>query len=107
MKRIGQIISVRPEYFEVYKKYHTEVWPSVLDMITACSIRNYTIFHKDELLFAYFEYIGDNYAIDMAKMTADPKTQEWWAIMYPMQQPVENRKEEEWWADMEEIFHLE
>jgi len=27
----------------------------------------------------------------MAKMAADPKTQEWWDIMMPMQLPVANR----------------
>jgi L-rhamnose mutarotase len=43
----------------------------------------------------------------MEKMAADPKTQEWWKIMMPMQRPVENRSEGEWWAIMEEVFHLD
>ena len=43
----------------------------------------------------------------MTKMAADPKTQEWWSIMMPMQRPVENRAEGEWWANMEEVFHLD
>jgi L-rhamnose mutarotase len=43
----------------------------------------------------------------MAKMAADPKTQEWWSIMEPMQNPVGTRKAGEWWADMEEVFHLD
>ena len=34
----------------------------------------------------------------MATMAADPKTQEWWAIMEPMQQPLETRRPGEWWA---------
>ncbi len=59
------------------------------------------------MLFAYMEYIGDDFDADMKKMAADPKTQEWWAIMEPMQQPVEKRKEGEWWANMEEVFHLD
>jgi uroporphyrinogen decarboxylase len=33
-------------------------------------------------LFAYFEYHGTDYAADMAKMAADPKTQEWWTDIY-------------------------
>lgn len=107
MKRFGQLIGVKPEHFEEYKKYHAAVWPSVLKMITACNIRNYSIFHKDGLLFAYMEYIGDDFESDMKKMAADPKTQEWWAIMEPMQQPVENRNDGEWWANMNEVFHLD
>jgi L-rhamnose mutarotase len=107
MKRYGQIIGVKPEHFEEYKKYHAAVWPDVLKMITACNIRNYSIFHKDGLLFAYFEYVGENFAADMAKMAADPTTQKWWEIMEPMQRPVENRREGEWWANMDEVFHLD
>ncbi len=107
MQRIGQIIGVKPEKFEEYKQYHAAVWPGILDMITQCNIRNYSIFHKDGLLFAYFEYVGDDYAADMAKMAADPLTQKWWDVMMPMQQPVANRAEGEWWANMEEVFHLD
>ena len=59
------------------------------------------------MLFAYMEYTGDDFAADMAKMAADPKTQEWWAIMEPMQRPVSSRNAGEWWANMEEVFHLE
>lgn len=107
MKRYGQIIRVKPENFEAYKAYHAAVWPDVLKMITACNIRNYSIFHRDGLLFAYFEYTGEDFDADMAKMAADQATQQWWAIMEPMQQPVENRREGEWWAHMEEVFHLD
>jgi L-rhamnose mutarotase len=56
MKRFGQLIGVRPEVFEGYKKYHANVWPEVLDKIKKCNIRNYSIFHKDGMLYAYFEY---------------------------------------------------
>ncbi|MCK9411033.1 MAG: L-rhamnose mutarotase [Prolixibacteraceae bacterium] len=107
MRRFGQIIGVDPEQFETYKAYHAAVWPEILEKITACNIRNYSIFHKDNQLFAYFEYIGDDFAADMAKMAADPKTKEWWAIMEPMQKPVATRTLGDWWASMEEVFHLD
>ena len=59
-------------------------------MIAACNIRNYTIFLKEpeNLMFAYFEYHGTDFAADAAKMAADPKTQEWWSICMPMQAPL-------------------
>ena len=79
----------------------------MLKKITECNIRNYSIFHKDGLLFAYMEYIGNDFDADMKKMAADPKTQEWWSVMEPMQQPLENRKEGAWWANTEEVFHLD
>jgi L-rhamnose mutarotase len=107
MKRYGSLIGLRPELMKEYKKYHAAVWPEVLDMIRKCNIRNYSIFLKDNLLFGYFEYDGTDYAADMAKMAADPKTQEWWKIMSPMQRPLETRGEGEWWASMEEVFHMD
>ncbi len=105
MERHGSVIQVRPDRLEEYKAYHANVWPEILDMIRKCNIRNYSIFHKDGYLFSYFEYYGDDYEADMARMAADPKTQEWWDIMMPIQQPLDTRAEGEWWAEMEEVFH--
>jgi len=105
MKRYGSVIGVRPETLESYKKYHAAVWPEILAMIAKCNIRNYSIFLKDNLLFGYFEYHGSDFKADMARMAADSKTQEWWAIMMPMQKPLDTRREGEWWAEMDEVFH--
>ncbi len=107
MKRYGQLIGLKPGELEKYKAYHAAVWPGVLQTITACNIRNYSIYHHNGVLFAYFEYVGDDYAADMARMAADPTTQEWWAIMHPLQVPLEGCAEGEWWTDMEEVFHTD
>ena len=107
MQRYGMLIGVKPDKLAEYKRYHANAWPEILDMIRQCNIRNYSIYFKDGLLFSYFEYTGTDYAADMAKMAADPKTQEWWAIMIPLQQPLETRAPGEWWANMEEVFHTE
>lgn len=107
MKRYAQIIQLHPEAESAYLSHHQAVWPEVLSRITACNISNYSIFLRDHVLFAYFEYLGHDFAADMAKMAADPKTQEWWAIMSPMQKPLEDRAEGEWWASMKEVFHLD
>jgi L-rhamnose mutarotase len=107
MKRYGSVVGIRPESLAAYKKYHAAVWPEVLAMIRLSNIRNYSIYLKDDLLFGYFEYHGTDFARDMAKMAADPKTQEWWAVMKPMQKPLETCSAGEWWADMEEVFHCD
>lgn len=107
MKRYGQIIGIKPEAYEEYARYHADVWPGVLKTIKKCNIHNYSIFHHNSTLFAYFEYTGDDFETDMAKMAADPETQRWWEIMEPMQIPQKDRKEGEWWTNMEEIFHTD
>lgn len=106
-RRYGQVIGVTPGKLEEYKKLHSAVWPKVLEMIKECHLENYSIYYKDGYLFSYYEYTGDNYEADMAKMAADPETQRWWDVCMPCQQPVPNRAEGEWWADMEEVFHLD
>lgn len=105
MKRFGHVVKVRPEKLEEYKQLHKDVWPTVLEMIAKCNIRNYSIFYHCGLLFSYYEYIGTDYAADMKKMAGDPETQKWWKLTDPCQQPVESAREGEWWAEMEEVFH--
>ena len=107
MKRYGSVIRVKLDRLAEYKAYHAQVWPGVLKTIHDCNIRNYSIYFKDGFLFSYFEYVGDDYDADMAKMGEDPTTQKWWAIMKPIQDPLPTRAEGEWWANMEEVFHVD
>ncbi|HUT64936.1 MAG TPA: L-rhamnose mutarotase [Spirochaetota bacterium] len=107
MQRHGSVLKIRPEKLEEYKLYHKSVWPEVLKMIKKCNIRNYSIYHKDGYLFSYFEYLGDDFEGDMERMSAHPRTQEWWTVMKPMQIPLSTKKEGEWWAEMEEVFHTD
>jgi L-rhamnose mutarotase len=107
MKRYGMLIGLRPEAYAEYKRLHAAVWPDVLKMIRQCNIRNYSIYHHNGQLFAYFEYTGRDFAADMARMAADPVTQKWWEVCKPLQDPVASRAPGEWWADMEEVFHYD
>jgi len=56
-------------------------------------------------LFSYFEYVGSDFAADMARLAADPVTERWWALCKPCQDPLPDRSPDEWWASMEEVFH--
>ena len=105
MQRFGQVLRLRDGMLKRYKQFHAAVWPEVAAMISECGIRNFTIWHKDGYLFSSFEYHGNDYEADMARMAADPKTLEWWSIMEPMQDPLPSRAAGEWWANMEECFH--
>ena len=107
MQRFGSVIGLKPENREEYERIHTDVWPTVLKQIAASNIRNYSIYRYGDLLFSYFEYVGNDYAADMAKMAADPETQRWWAICEPMQSPVAERADGEWWATLPELFHVD
>lgn len=109
MQRMGMVIGIRPEHIAEYKRLHAAVWPEVLATIEKANIRNYTIFLREpeNLMFAYWEYHGQDFAADSAMIAADPKTQEWWTLCGPMQSPLSTRADGEWWAMMEEVFHTD
>jgi L-rhamnose mutarotase len=107
MKRIGQTIHLRPEVEAEYRRIHVKIWPEIETAIRAAGITNYSIFLKDGVMFAYFEYTGPDEEFDarMEVMANAPRMQEWWGVTKAMQIPLETRQPGEWWADMEEVFH--
>ncbi|MGA2485802.1 MAG: L-rhamnose mutarotase, partial [Roseiarcus sp.] len=56
MKRMGMVLGLKPERIADYKRIHAGVWPEILTKITACNIRNYSIFLREpeNLLFGYW-----------------------------------------------------
>lgn len=109
MERMGQVIRLQPEVIAEYKRIHAAVWPEVLQAIADSNIRNYTIFLKEpeNLLFAFWEYHGTDFAADLARMALVSRMRDWWVITDPMQVPFETRKPGEWWARMENVFHTD
>ena len=80
MKRYASVIGLKPEHRAEYERLHADVWPDVLKQIYVSNIRNYSIYRYGEILFSYFEYIGDDFEGDMARMAEDPTTQRWWDL---------------------------
>ncbi|WP_208976343.1 L-rhamnose mutarotase [Polycladidibacter hongkongensis] len=109
IQRMGRIIGIKPENISEYKRLHADVWPQVQERLRQSNITNYSIYLREpeNLLFAYWEYVGDDFAADRAKMAEDKATQEWWLICNPLQQSLPSAQKSEWWAPMEEVFHME
>lgn len=107
MKRVASVIGLAPEHREEYERYHADVWPGVLARLGESNITNYSIFRHGELLFSYYEYVGDDYEADMAAIAADPETQRWWAVQEPLQTPLPDRAEGDWWTVVPEVFHYD
>lgn len=110
MKRYGSIIGLRPDKIEEYKRLHAAVWPEILSNIKECHMSNYSIFlhqlpDRNHYLFSYLEYSGADIDADLARMAANPKVQEWWALCKPCQEPLSNRTEGDSRSNFEEIFY--
>ena len=107
MQRRAMVIRVRPEKLDEYKALHAKPFPAVLAALKAANVSNYSIFLKDDVLFAYLEYGGSDWDADMAKVAADPETLRWWSFTDPCQTPWPTAKPGDWWSDMDCVFHMD
>jgi L-rhamnose mutarotase len=107
VKRIAQVVGIKPKDIVEYEQIHENVWPSVLAMLKEANVQNFSIYRYENLLFSYMEYTGEDYEADMAKVAADPETQRWWKITGPMQNPVAEVGAGDWWHTLPEKFHLD
>jgi L-rhamnose mutarotase len=106
-QRHAAVIKLRPEREQEYRQLHAEVWPDVLAALRRAHVSNYSIFLRDEHLFSYLEYAGDNFAADMESLANDPATQRWWRLTAPCQMQLPGGTTDEWWSPAEELFHLD
>jgi L-rhamnose mutarotase len=104
--RYCQVVGLNPEMHDEYLRLHAAVWPEVEATLIRCNVTNYSIFLSGDLLIAYFEYVGDDFDADQARIAADPATQEWWKLTDPCQSPVPTAPAGSLWAPAEEIWHL-
>jgi L-rhamnose mutarotase len=111
VKRVGQVIGLKPEMKEKYIELHANTWPGVLKRIEKSNIRNYSIYLAELegkfYLFSYFEYVGDDWDADMKAIADDPITQKWWKETDPCQIRLPGTPEGSWWKPIPEVFHAD
>lgn len=109
MKRVGMVIGIKAEKIAAYKALHAASNPGVRDLLIKYHIRNFSIYLQrlddgNYYLFGYYEYDGNNYAADMAKLAAEKRNIEWLSVTDALQNPLRGQKT---WVKMEEVFHNE
>ncbi|KZT50681.1 rhamnose mutarotase [Calocera cornea HHB12733] len=123
-KRVCQVIKLRKEHAEEYKRIHASVWPGVLAALRRAHIVDYSIHLLSSppypslpgeelagLLIATFKYVGSNWEGDMRAVAEDEETRRWWGVTDGMQasfvKGAEGSEAGEWWTDCEEVFRFE
>lgn len=105
-RRFGMACRLHPEKRAECLELHSAVWPGVEAMNTACGIRNFTIFIRGDVLFGYYEYVGEDYEADQARMSADPLCQQWWALTDACQYGFDDDAPSGvQWQELEEAWH--
>ncbi len=107
IKRVGMVIKLKPEYIEKYKALHADSNPGVRDLLVKANMRNFSIFlHQlddgNYYEFGYYEYHGDDFEADMAKLAKEDRNIEWLKVCDPMQVPLEGY---DGWAEMEQVYY--
>ena len=106
MQRFGEVIKVKPEQLEEYKRLHDNIWPSMVNLLKEAKLQNFTIFYRDGYLFKYFEYVGEDYEADMKKLAENEINARWLSFTDACQEPIDSVGEGVWWAPMEKVFHI-
>ncbi len=106
VKRVGMVIKIKSECIEEYKDIHSDSYAGVRDLLIEANMRNFSIFlHQLDdgnwYEFGYYEYTGDDFEGDMARLDANPRNIEWLKVCDPMQIPLEGF---DGWAEMEQIY---
>jgi L-rhamnose mutarotase len=107
VKRVGMVIKIKPECIEEYKAVHADSNYGVRDLLIEANMRNFSIFlHQLDdgnwYEFGYYEYTGDDFEADMAKLDKHPRNIEWLKVCDPMQIPLEGNDS---WAEMEQVYY--
>jgi L-rhamnose mutarotase len=90
-----------------YDAWHRAVWPEVLASIRDAGIEELEIYRVSNRLFMIMK-TGEQFSFETkeAMDEANPKVQEWEALMWNYQQAIPNAKPGEKWMLMTRIFAL-
>ena len=106
VKRVGMVVGIKPEVIAEYKQLHADGNAGVRDLLDKFHMHNFSIFlHQIEgrwYEFGYYEYTGDDFDGDMAKLAAEPRNQQWLKVCDPMQLPLKGEKS---WSMMERVYY--
>lgn len=106
VKRVGMVVGIQPEKIAEYKVLHADDNPGVRDLLTKYNMHNFSIFLQEIdgkwYEFGYYEYTGDDFKGDMAKLAEEPRNIEWLEMCDPMQIPLPGA---EGWTEMEQVYY--
>jgi L-rhamnose mutarotase len=106
VRRVGMLIKLKSDCLEEYKRLHAAAHPGVRDLLLRYHLHNFSIFLQkigdDYYEFGYYEYRGESFESDMAKLAMEPRNIEWLKVCDTMQVPLEGHSG---WTEMEAIYY--
>ena len=106
-KRYAMAVRLKDEKRDFYIKNHQNSWPEVLSELKKIKVKNYSIFLKEDFMFGYLEYDGEDFDRDMGEMQKIPIVDKWTKLMIDCFNPFPNNEENNSWVMMDQIFFME
>jgi L-rhamnose mutarotase len=103
-ERIGFVMRLLPGQEAEYRARHDAVWPELLADLKAAGARNYSIFLRDDDLFAYLEV--DDFDAFTRRMATSEANARWQAEMARLIDPLTDPATG-FHTRIPEVFHLE
>ncbi|KQM77000.1 L-fucose mutarotase [Pedobacter sp. Leaf216] len=96
-----------PDLIAEYEAYHVNGWPEIKESIISAGIIDMEIYRISNRLFMIME-VGEDFSFEgkAAMDAANPKVQEWEALMWKYQQALPLARPGEKWLLMKNIFRL-
>jgi len=90
-----------------YEGHHKKIRPEIESSIRESGIRSMEIFRTGNRLFMIME-TDDQFSFEQKQLKdeANPRVQEWEALMWKYQQALPNARRGEKWVLMKKIFEL-
>lgn len=106
VKRVGMVVGIKPDRIEEYKQLHADENAGVRDLLNKYHMHNFNIFLQQMpdgkwYEFGYYEYTGDDFDGDMAKLAGEPRNIEWLKKCDPMQISLPGATG---WTEMESVY---
>lgn len=109
MKRYCLALDLKddPALINEYEAYHKKIWPEIEQSIRESGIERMEIYRFANRLFMIMETRDDfSFEQKAAADAANPRVQEWEALMWKYQQALPGAKPGEKWVLMKKIFEL-
>ena len=103
--------SQEPPGVKEFRRLHREIPPAVVRAIRDNHFRNYSVhiaqIRDDYYAVRYFEYVGQDFAVDMASLEHDPDYRQWRNQWEACQVTLLPLSDNQWWAPLKEIGHID
>ena len=106
IKRVGMVIGIQEERIAEYRNVHADDHPGVRDLLGTANMHNFSIFIKQfpdgkYYLFGYYEYTGEDFETDMARLSDEKRNKEWLSMTNPMVVPFPGDSA---WSIMDKLY---